>query len=402
MLEVKDYVALADFSVSLDNGKTTTQVKKGEALQFDGLYAVIRGEKGAARPLSKVIGEWISPVSVQVKEAPKKLARPSRNATGGRIMEHSDFPSDPDNNIRNSPSDSIDNLLKTYDKTPETKLVNGRREVTGDLEDIKKEVTVINHDASEVRRVSAQDGAPVTNKSGVEISQPSSSKPSVMSRDGQVAKATNYSGKTAEDQAPKKLVIDYEASGVIAKTTTYDKKPAPPQQASTQMVEDEIDVGEISYPATQSTDVGSSTQTTSTAPKKAATSKKSSKKKSAKKKVAAPKTAAPAPGVLKKGPTVVKGPVVNSDGQEAVVYGKVSKDNSVVIEDGIVSKVTVGAAGDIDVGEVTFSSGSDYDEPEVTFGSGGDTPADIFEGDSDVGVINADDDIDLKDILSDE
>lgn len=401
MLEVKDYVALADFSVSLDNGKTTTQVKKGEALQFDGLYAVIRGEKGAARPLSKVIGEWISPVAVQVKEAPKKLARPSRNATGGRIMEHSDFPSDPDNNIRNSPNDSIDTLLKAYDKTPEIKLVNGRREVTGDLEDIKKEVTVINHDASEVRKVSAQDGAPVTNKSGVEISQSSSSKPSVMSRDGQVAKATNYSGKTAEDHTPKKLVIDYEASGVVAKTTTYDKKSTP-QQVSAQLVEDEIDVGEISYPATQRTDVGSSTQTTATAPKKAATSKKSSKKKSAKKKVAAPKAAAQVPVALKKGPTVVKGPVVNSDGQEAVVYGKVSKDNSVVIEDGITSKVTVGAAGDIDVGEVTFSSGSDYDEPEVIFGSGGDTPVDIFEGDSDVGVIKADDDIDLKDILSDE
>ena len=435
MLELKEYVAIQDFTLSLDNGKTPTYVKTGEKIQFDGLNVVLRGEQGTARPLSKVIGEWITPTGVKVKPAGKSLAVPSRNVSGGKILEHSDYPSDPAVGVKNQPNDSVEALLKNYDKTPETKIVNGKREVTSDLDDIKKEVTVINDDASVVRKVSAVDEA-ATNKNSVEIGKETERKAVVLSQEGDVAKETNYSGKKASDEKAKKLTIDYEASGVEVRKTSDTTPKTVKASDKMETYETDMEVGETSYPATQTTDVGSSTQAQieqrkdvkKTASKKKAVTKKkaAAKKKTAVKKKATSKKAAPikpvvdetedsvddliadVPEILNTNPTVARGLVVEAEGQEAVVISKVTRDNksSVQVEDGITSRVTVGASEDMDIGEVEFSSNNDFEEPEAVFSAGEDTPYDASEADiigldgDEADIIEDSDDIDLNDILS--
>lgn len=430
MLESKEYVAIQDFSINLDN-KNPTYVKRGETLTFDGLTVNVRGEQGSARALSKVIGEWISPISAPVVAPGKKLASASRNATGGRVVEHSDYPSDPVSGVQNQPSDSVETLLKSYDKTPEVKLVNGKREVTSDLDDARREVLLINDDANEVRKVTAVDGAPVTNKSGVELKSHVEGKKSVLSTEGQIAKSTNYSGKEASKSGVKKLAIDYEASGVEVRKTSAKSPAVVKQVVKMETVETDIEVAQISSPAKQTTDVGSSTQAqieqrkevqkapVKKAPVKKAPVKKAPAKKAPVKKVPAKKApvkesdaidddfintvvnnAEETPVVKTKAPTVAKGRVVDAGGQEAVVVGKITRDanSRVVSEDGIVSKVTVGASEDMDVGEVQFSSNNDIDVPEATFGSGGDTVYDALGADE-AEVIDSDD-LDINDLLS--
>lgn len=424
MLETKEYVAIQDFSVSLD-GKNPTYVKKGETLTFDGLNVIIREERGTARPLSKVIGEWISPIGKPQAVPAKKLASASRNSSGGRVVEHSDYPSDPTVGVMNQPNDSVENLLKSYDRTPPAKLVNGKREVTSDLDDARREVQIINDDANEVRKVTAPDGAPIANKSSVEISKQPENKKIVLSTEGQIAKETNYSGKEVKEATRKKLTIDYESSGIEVRKTSVKKAPVKESETVMQTVATDVEVSETSYPATQTTDVGSSTQAQieqrKTVVKKAAAKKKTvAKKKTAVKKKPIAKALesssnesddsdlediienAGVTPILSTKPTVAKGITVESDGQEAVVISKVSRDSRdrVVSEDGIISKVTIGSSEDMDAGDVQFSSNNDFEEPTATFGAGEETAYDIL-GDDEAKIIDtSDDDIDLNDILS--
>jgi hypothetical protein len=421
MSALKEYVAIQDFTMSLDNGKTPLNVKRGETLEFDGLNVVFRGEQGTARPLVKVVGEWIAPIGIPAKPVEKQLAVSSRNASGGRIVEHSDYPSDPIAGVKNQHSDNLNNLLKNFDKMPEVKIVNGKREVTGDLEDIKREVTIINEDANEVRKVTANDGAAITNKNSVELGKNSTSKGSVMSQEGQVAKATNYTGKEASTGERKKLTIDYEASGVIVKKTTSRKTIPIKSTNKMETVATDINVGETSYPSIQTTDVGSSTQaqveqnkTFRKAPVKKGAAKKAPAKRGTTSKTVSsivPENTKP----LSTAPTVAKGAIISTDGQEAVVIGKIKRDSSskIISEDGIISKVTVGAPEDMSVGEVQFASNNDYDDPGVVISASEDTIFDASDTD-DIGVNidsmtdeaqvieAADDDIDLNSLLSED
>lgn len=431
MLESREYVAIQDFSINLD-GKNPTYLKRGETLTFDGLNVSVRGEKGTARALSKVIGEWISPVSAPAVTPAKKLASASRNATGGRVVEHSDYPSDPVSNVKNPPSDSVETLLKTYERTPEVKLVNGKREVTSDLDDARREVQLINDDANEVRKVTAVDGAPVTNKSGVELKGSVEGKKAVLSTEGQIAKNTNYSGKVASESGVKKLSIDYEASGVEVRKTSAKSPAVVKKAAKMETVETDVEVAQIAHPSKQTTDVGSSTQAqieqrkeVQKAPVKKAPAKKVPAKKAPVKKAPVKKTpvkSAPVkeseaidedfinsvvnnaeeiPVAKTNAPAAARGPVVNADGQEAVVVGKITRDSNsrVMTEDGIVSKVTVGGSSDMDAGDVQFSSNNDLEVPEATFGSGEDTAYDALGADE-AQVIDSDD-LDINDLLSD-
>jgi len=426
MSELKEYRAIQDFSLSLGDPKNVTYVKRGDSLEFDGLNVNFRGESGAARSLSKVIGEWIVPTDKKLSEIKivptKKLARPFRNATAGKVIEHSDYTSDPDVGVTNPPSDSVETLLKSYEQTSPTKLVNGKREVTSDLDDIKREVTITHEEDNVVRKVRAVDEG-TTNKNSVEMGKTKEVKRAVLSPEGNIAKKTNYSGKKAESTERKKLTIDYEASGVEVRKVSTNKTPVAKVAAKTEVFENEIDVGETSYPTTQTTDVGSSTQAhieSNKTPAKKAPAKKAATKKAPAKKTTAKKTTAKKASVVNKplstAPTVIKGTVVDSGGQEAVVISKVKRNDASRVEstDGIVSKITIGATGDMDVGEVQFSSNSDFEEPGVTIGSGEETPLDmidssIFEGDTetdedssaDTGVIAVEDDIDLNSLLSD-
>lgn len=442
MLESKEYVAIQEFSMTLDNGKTPITVKKGETMTFDGLNVTFRGEQGTARPLAKVIGEWIAPIGTPVKPVGKKLAAPSRNATGGKVIEHSDYTSDPLVGIKNQPDDSVEALLKSYDKTPPTKLVNGKREVTSNLDDARREAQIFNDDANEVRKVTATDGAPVVNKNSVEIKDNDKGKRTVLSTEGQIAKETNYSGRKASTNAPKKLKIDYEASGVEVRKTSDGAPPKVEKSGKVETFETDMEVAETSYPSVQTTDVGSSTQAQieqRKTTKKASTKKKATKKKpvkkTASKKKSVKKNTQPinedsavdpvvslaedlvndidadlpdyTPETQKvEQTTKTKGPVIESDGQEAVVISKVTRDSerNVKTHDGITSKVTVGGNEDVDAGDVTFSSSGNFDEPTVTFGSGEETAVDIGASsldDDEADIIeSSDDDVDLNEILS--
>ena len=450
MLKEKEYVAIQEFSMTLDNGKTPITVKKGDTMTFDGLNVTFKGEQGTARPLSKVIGEWIAPIGTPVKPVGKKLAAPSRNATGGKVIEHSDYTSDPLIGVKNQPDDSVEALLKSYDKTPPIKLVNGKREVTSNLDDARREVKIINDDANEVRKVTATDGAPVVNKNSVELKDNDRGKRAVLSPEGVIVKKTNYSGKTASTNETKKLTIDYEASGVEVRKTSDGAPPKVKKSNKVETFETDMEVAETSYPSVQTTDVGSSTQAQieqRKTTKKASTKKKTAKKKAVKKtarkkgtskKKTVKKSSHPINEVSAVDPVVslaedlvsdidvdvfdstpiterndnstgstkVNGPVIESDGQEAVVISKVTRDSdrNVKTNDGITSKVTVGGNEDVDVGAATFSSSGNFDEPTVTFGSGEETAVDIsaevFDNDE-ADIIESSDDVDLNEILSD-
>lgn len=411
MLESKEYIAIQDFSMGLDNGKNQIYVKRGETLEFDGLNVKFRGDTGTVRSLAKVIGEWIIPTNKKVelsKVAPQnKLARPSRNATGGKAIEHSDYPSDPDVGIKNSPSDSIETLLKNYEQTSPTKLVNGKREVTSDLDDIKREVTIIHDEENIVRKVSAINEA-VTNKNSVELGKTEERSSAILSTDGDIAKETNYSGKEVEPTERKKLVIDYEASGVEVSKVSNNKASVVKTAENTKVFKNEEEVGKTSYPSTQTTDVGSSTQ--------AQVEKNKTPNKSDAKKKAPVKKKAPAVKTASRAPTVLKGPIVDADGQEAVIISKVRHSESSYVEstDGITSRVTIGATGDMDVGEVQFSSSGEFEEPGVTIGNSGvetsldmidpsilGDDAEIIEDSSyNTGVVAVEGDIDLNSLLS--
>lgn len=377
----KDFVAVQDFSVSLDNGKSSLNVKRGETLEFDGLNVIIRGQEGTARPLAKVIGEWIIPATQKITRVKRTPAVPSRNATAGRIIEFSDFSSDPANAVRKQQDDNIETLLKQYEAPQKT-------ETTDDLSDARKEVRVINDDDREVRKVTAKDNT-IANNSGVEIEEKDTEKRALLSQDGMVVKETSYENKEdTSNKKPPKLKVDKEAEGKIVKKTTSGKSSKQKVDVSTlpekEIVETDIDVSETSYPSKQTTDVGSSTQAHI---EKQKTRKKRTKKATKK--------------VDKKEETVL-----DTNGQEASVVGKVSADKTPKdYKDGIVTKLSVGSVGDMEVGEATFSSNK-AEDPEVSITSPGDNLSELINNESDIdNDLNIGDsiidDIDIKDLLAD-
>jgi len=378
MVKEKNYVAIQDFSLSLDNGKNTLNVKRGETLEFDGLNVIIRGQSGVARPLAKVIGEWIIPSTQKVTKVKNKLARPSRNATAGRVIEHSDFSSDPLNVVQKYQDDSLEELIKNYEVPQKTV-------ITDDLSDARKEVKIINDDDREVMKVSAVDKTK-TNTNGVEIEDIEEKEKVLLSQDGMVVKETNYE-KKEEERKPSRLQVDTESEGKVVRKTSSGKSKKEKIDVSTlpesEVIETDVDVTETSYPAVQTTEVGSSTQ--------AHIEGQKTRKKRAKK-------------VAKSTPKIET--IIDTNGQDASVVRKVSDKASSTVnyDDGIVSKVTVGASGEMEVGEATFSS-NQAEDPEVSITSEGDNLSDLIKEESDdIRVENNEvsiDDIDIKDLLSD-
>lgn len=456
MLEQKEYVAIQDFSLNLNNGKDTVdiKVKVGDRLTFDGLNVSFREEKGSARSLSKVIGEWIALVNEKVNAPRPTLVAGTRNATGGRIVEHSDVPSDPTiTTHQKQSSDDLETLIRKSEQIQETKLVNGKREVTSDMDDIKKEIKITNNDGNIVRKVTvSEEEAPVVNKESIEAKDPDADrKPTVLFMEGSVAKKTNYGVEDQEKDEHKKLEIDYEATGSIYKETSYENPAG--QKAEKGTFKDQHPVSKVSAAKVVRTDVGSSTQAGVEATKtegsvKKNSSKKTVKKDSSKKKSSTAKKTSSKKEIIEETqetseivddsiadinmediidepteseihepevtvteihqnidniPDTVtqkempkeKKPTVIFEGQEAVVIGKVKDKNFKTVSrgNGITSKVTVGAesSSGIEMGDVEFSSNSDMELSEVTFSKGEDTASDIV----------VDDDIDVNDILMD-
>ena len=374
MLTPKSYVAVADFSLSLNNGEKNVNVRVGDELTFDGLYAKIGVEQGTAKPLSKVIGEWIKPVESS-SPAPASAgptlppATPSRNATGGRIVEDSDPSSDRTTlSSQESSNAELKRLVDQYDNAPAPTHVSER--TTDDMKDMRKEssVQVESYDDQEVAKVRADDTGANRNPQGIVMGQSEIKKATVVSDEERVVKKTNYSKKKSAGEAPrKKLTVDKDAQGTeVRKTSSPTEAATSAAKASTErakpkVIREEDSVKDTDYGKQAATDVGSSTQ------------------------AKIEQDAAMRPS--KKSPEIIR-----DASDEGVVVRKVSKidEESVATEDGITSRVTVGASDGGSDGEVTFSSNSDIIEGEATF-SRGEATADLGAGS---------DDIDVNDILN--
>jgi hypothetical protein len=379
MSESKLYVAVQNFSLNLDNGKSQLDVKIGEMLSFDGLYVECRGERGQARPLAKVVGDWIKQVSTNV---PPIAAQPStiavsRNATGGLVIEDSDPSRDLGTRAQQEDSNSeLKRLLGSYDKAQS--VIDTSDKITDDLSDARKEckVQVDNQDDQEVAKVSdnSQNTDSEKNTAGVVLEESTPQKTSTISHEERVAKTTSYPTKDASPEDYVHLKVDNEAAGVeIIKDNAPAINTASTKTAAVQakalVIEDDTVVTVTHYEEESATIIGSSTQ--AKVVKDASMSKKATKV---------------APGAPKR--LVVADPADSSEGR---VVRKVSKshDAELTTQDGITSKVTVGSSGDMDLGEVKFESNSEVSDGGVIFSKGEDTVQDIGEDAIDIdGILN--------------
>lgn len=252
MSEMKSYVAVVDFNMSLNNGKESIKVTRGQVLSFDGLYVDMGdGTRGTARPLSKMIGEWVVPYQQQVPQAPRPQ---SRTAVAGRdsIEQSNEYQDYPVTNAGRDPS--LERDIQTYEDRTYGK--------TGKL--IQDDSSVV----SQVRQ--ASNSGAVKNTSGVQIGEQSTQAGTVVSQEERVVKETSYNGPQVVTQQEHLKVVNDE---VVAKQTASNptveellKQMAALQQQvlnltrQTTVSQEERVVKETSSIAIPRTDVGSSTQ----------------------------------------------------------------------------------------------------------------------------------------------
>lgn len=385
MADSQKYVAVANFSLNLDNGAKQLDVKRGDEMMFDGLYVECRGEKGAARSLAKVVGEWIKPVNgVAPVVAPVPTMTPSktRNATGGRIVESSEVSQDLDTlqqqkyetseQMQQSSNAELRKLVDQYENTPPPTHITSR--TTDDMADMRKEarVQVDNYDEQEVAKMSAsaKTGSERAN-SEVTVDKQEKKKATVVSHEEKVVKKTAYNKKAEESTQRKPLKVDKDGSGVevrkvkSAATHSNDVKSST-AESRREVVSEQDAVIETNYGAGKRTVVSSSTQ-----------------------------TQLESDIIMKTAVDKPRREVIAEASQEGVVVRKVSKipEEDLRTQDGITSRVTVSSGGEESSGEVTFSSNSDIVEGEAKFSSSEDTVVDLGGG------VYDDGDIDVNDIL---
>lgn len=323
----KEYVAVVDFSLNLDNGKTAINVKEGDVVLFDGLYAECRGEKGQARILSKVIGEWIQPVDGETVAV--AASAPARPFTAGRVLENSSVDQDPEalaqqrkQNVGVTPSPT---RPMTASKVVENSSAD-RDPVVAEQQ--RKRAPVINQDDTEVAKVSQPSKTP-SNASGVQVEDQGKKRLVTVSEEERTVKKTAYTKTKDEGDTYKHLKVDKEASGVevrkvkspaIARGEARSATATSPRMS---VSKEEGVAKETTYARPGPTLVGSSTQESVEMTKTASVQKRE----------------------------------VISDNQEAVVVARVSKIPDVESADGLTVKMTSGASSvdDLDMSEVTFS-----------------------------------------------
>ncbi len=390
-MPAKTYVAVEDFSLNMDNGKKYLDVKKGDIVVFDGLYAECKGEGGAARSLAKVVGEWIKPL----KGDPDKIAKlaasaraipegppgsQSRNVTGGQIVENSSV----DQEAR-APVSRKDDYAELQDLVDQQEASMNRQDapkVADDLADAQKESRVIDQDDTIVADVSPEAQTDVqSNVSGVTVQEQDNSPRTVVAQEERVVKETDYSDSgPVVQESRRKLQVDTEADGVeVRKVTTpaINANEVTAGESTDQVVADQDVVVATSHGDTdQHTDIGSSTQSRTTAPKKGGKKASAGKKTSTKKASSAGKRS-----------TVRV--VEQQDGQVVAKTTPIEESKS---SQGITSKMTIGPSQEMEVGDVEFSSNSEMTGTEAVVSAGETTPVQVATAD--------DDGIDVNDILS--
>jgi len=402
MATAKSYVAIEDFSLNLmKDGKTSSvDVRVGDMLKFDGLNVECKDEIGTARALVKTIGTWIKPYGKGSEPAPSaRTARVvdqprSRNATGGKIVEHSNVSQDFD--VVSQQQDDYQHLQDLVNQEEKALNVPQETKVQDDMQDIRREVKVVNDDANIVAQVSdaAQTDAAVKNTSGVQMGDQTEVKRTVISQEEAVVKETNYSNKEASVESEEKhIVVDPEATGVEVKkvvtpainATEAKSTPTDTSEGPEISVEENV-VMETEYEDAKPTDIGSTTQAQVVEKKKSA--KETTSKGSVDTKAVARAAGSARAGV---GGSAGYAEVIAQD-EDAKVVAKTSKINKTQSSEGVVSTVSVGPSGESDVGDVEFSSNGEISMGDVQVGSGGEATATDLSGS---------DDIDVNDILSD-
>lgn len=429
MSDMKSYVAVQNFSLNLDNGKNPVDVKVGDIIEFDGLYASCRGEKGQARLLTKVIGEWVQPYTPKVAQQAAAVMQarpemPSRNVTAGRIIENSEVTYDtavmaqqramqpglsntpasarpnmtagrivessdvaqdasviaqqrqtqesaPQQSApqQEPPKDELQQLVEEYEqKSDEVLNVDGNEKVT---KETKKPVVIENSDAAEVMKTTQVKMAGVQNTSGVQIEQQKGPKAAVISEENTIAKKTTYPDvKKTQEPERKKLVVDRESEGKVVRKTSVPVK-----------TRNEVSTGTVaSGPNTVVTeDQGVALETqydTAQSVDVGSTTQTQTMPKTANK--------------VKVQSATRRSVVIEDQGVMKVVRkgSRIRVDEPVPGAEGITAKLTVGPSDDgISTGEVTFGDGDGGIElGEATVSGSGDTATDLT-------------DIDLNDIL---
>jgi len=401
MAEFKPFVAVQEFILNVDNGKTEVRVKYGDLIEFDGLNVRCKNTEGQGRSFSRVVrdAEWvkaIAPEKVEIlkqrlagKSAPVDTIKnegpvTSRNETGGRIVENSDIGSARADRKEQPDREILDLVNKYEDQSfPDSKEDPNKRNVreTKLEQNMPNKNKIINYDDDIVAQVSksATTDAESKNTAGVEIEDLVESKSSVVSEEERVIKTTNYANKTASKDTSKRLVVDNDAEGVVVRKTSTPAIVKTEVTPSVKVDEDSFSVSneervvsETSYDNGGPVDVGSSTKAGVIASKKTVSKKASS-----------------------------KGSV---DPQEGVVVRKTSTPKAIETVDGISVKTTVGKNEETSA-EVIFSSGGDdIENTEATFSGTGSSVVDlsgIDETDVNVDYVTSlsDDDIDISDLL---
>jgi hypothetical protein len=278
MPATKKYVVTQPFTISYENGKQTIDVSEGDVILFDGFNFQVGDVTGMSAALKVVVraGEWVVP-DEEGMEPPELHSKPvvtlarSYNATGGVQVEMSDPASDMSiyqgrRTAQTAPGDELGEIVQQYERETEKA---GTTMVSSDMSDIDQEVTrptpkVEIQEVREVAQVSDSAKKAAQTSSGVvTLREPAAEQKRPVVQGQRMAKQTAPS-QPAEGY--RHIKVDSQSSGVeVMKVTDRSDSAMMKRTAATekrQVVQHQTVAKATSRPASQRTDVGSSTQAT--------------------------------------------------------------------------------------------------------------------------------------------
>lgn len=236
-MATQEYIAAAEFNLNLNIGAQSQSVivRKGDTVFFDGINAEHKGVKGSAPTLRSVVGNWIREKAS--KATPEKSQDVVKNGSGQFDITE----------------DSV--LAKAIDAEMKPPF-NTRK--------------VINSDESEVSRVRSHlvtgEASASKNVSGVSIDTKKQAKSQTIHEEQLVVKETV--GKKAKNvNELKHATLSSESEGVVVKRVSSAPAKSKTEVTEKTVVEDNAVSKPTAYEKSASTDIGSSTQTRSSAPR---------------------------------------------------------------------------------------------------------------------------------------
>lgn len=235
-----EYIAAAEFNLNLNSGAQSQSVivRKGDTVLFDGTIAEHKGVKGVAPTLRSVVGNWI-----QEKTKGSSKAIPSKQQE----------------TLKKSPGQ--------FDITEDSVLAKA---IDAEMKPPFNTRKVINSDESEVARVRdplKQEASSATkNTSGVSIDNTKRAKSQTIHEEQLVVKDT-VGKKSKNVNELKHATLASESEGVVVKKVSSGPAVTKTEVTEKTVIEDNAVSKPTVYEKTASTDIGSSTQTKSSAPR---------------------------------------------------------------------------------------------------------------------------------------